>query len=120
MKIIINETKKVEYLSLIDPKTGVDFIADFIGNTGALIDGQFYKECDSDFYVCDEPTFDWWCKVVSDNQALLYRIYDLKKERDSEAVEAVIRTANDGDLEDHAASVNNALDEAFGLDNTDE
>jgi len=114
MKIIIKETSVVETLSIIDPKSGVDYISDFIGNTGALIDGQFEWDEDRDAYVCDQETFDWWDTVVTANQSLDDRIHELVKEHGSEAVYEVIHAAGSVDLEDHAANVNQALDEAFG------
>lgn len=114
MKIIIKETSAVETLSIIDPKSGVDYISDFIGNTGALIDGQFEWDEDHDAYVCDQEAFDWWSAVVTANQALDDRIHDLVQEHGSEKVYEVIHAAGSVDLEDHAANVNQALDEAFG------
>lgn len=114
MKIIIKETSATETLSIIDPKSGVDYISDFISNTGALIDGQFEWDEDRDAYVCDQDTFDWWSVVVTTNQALNDRIHDLVQEHGSEKVYEVIHAAGSVDLEDHAANVNQALDEAFG------
>jgi len=114
MKIIIKETYAIETLSIIDPKSGVDYISDFIGNTGALIDGQFEWDEDRDAYVCDQETFDWWSTVVTANQALDDRINALVQEHGSETVYEVIHAAGSVDLEDHAPNVNQALDEAFG------
>ena len=117
MKIIIKETQKIETLSIIDPKTGVDYIADFVGNAGALIDGQFEWNEEFDAYICDQETYDWWEEVISDNQELDNRIHELAKVHGSEAVHNAICEAGSIDLEDHAANVNRALDEAFGTVN---
>lgn len=114
MKIIIKETCSVETLSIIDPKSGVDYISDFIGNMDALIDGQFEWDCKRDAHVCSQETFDWWNTVVTANQSLDDRIGELVKEHGSEVVYEVINVAGSVDLEDHAANVNQALDEAFG------
>lgn len=114
MNIIIKETSEVETLSIVDPKSGVDYISDFIGNTGALNDGQFEWNEERYAYVCDQETFDWWDAVVNANQSLGDRIHELVKEHDSEAVHDVIYKAGNVDLENHAATVNQALDEAFG------
>lgn len=59
MKIIIKETSVTETLSIIDPKTGIDYILDFIGNTGAFADNQFNYDEEFDAYICDQATFDW-------------------------------------------------------------
>ena len=114
MKIIIKETSAVHELSIIDPNSGLNYISDFIGNTGALFDGQFEWDYDLDAYVCTQETFDWWDTVVTDNQLLNDRIHDLVQEHGSGTVNKVVYEADTIDLEDHAASVNQALDEAFG------
>lgn len=115
MKIIIKETQKIETLSFIDPNTGVDCIADFVvGNTGALIDGQFEWDEDHDAYVCSQDTFNWWDEVVASNQELVNRTHELVKEHGSEAVYNAIHEAGSVYLEEYAANANKALDEAFG------
>lgn len=116
MNILIKETLAVETLSIIDPKSGVDYISDFIGNTGALIDGQFAWDEEKNTYVCDQETFNWWNKVVGEHQALNYRIQDLTEEHGSEAVnDAYIDQERcHVDLEDLPYQINTALDEAFG------
>lgn len=113
MEIIIKETDAVETLSIIDPKSGVDYISDFVGNTGALIDGQFDWDEDRDAYVCDQETYNWWDTVVTANQSLVDRIHELIQDHGSETVYEVIWAAGSVDLEDHAANVNQALDVAF-------
>jgi len=116
MKIRIVEKSASETLSIIDPRSGCDYITDFIGNTGALADGQFTYDEDQDAYICDQDTFDWWERVVNDNQELEDRIYDLVNEYGSEALYGVINDAGNFELEDHAASINQALDDAFGTE----
>ncbi|AKG37826.1 hypothetical protein VK70_17120 [Paenibacillus durus ATCC 35681] len=114
MKITIKETGKSEALSIIDENTGVDFIQDFIGNYGALSDGQFTFDEETGTYIADQDTFDWWDKVVTDQTALEARIAELKEEHGYEAVDEVVNEATSVDLEDLAAAVNKALDEEFG------
>ena len=113
MKIIIKETSEIRDLSIIDPKTGCDFIADFIGNMGAFTDGQFDYDDNFDVYICDKDTFDWWDTVVTENQNLEDRIYELSQKHGLDSVYKVVNEARTVDLENHAASVNQALDEAF-------
>jgi hypothetical protein len=113
MKIIIKETAEVKTLSIVDPKSGVNYISDFIGNTGALIDGQFVWDKDRDAYFCEQETFEWWDTVITANQALSDRILDLAKEHDSEAVYEVINAVGSVDLEYYALCVGQALDGAF-------
>ena len=98
-------------LSLIDPDSGVDFVVDFIGNNGGLDkDGFTY---DGEEYECSKDTFDWWKKVINDQQKLVDRISDLKEEIGSVFVNDALESVPDCDLEDHAAVVNAALDEAL-------
>lgn len=113
MNIVINGTEKVETLSIID-SNGIDFTDDLIGNYGALSDGQFTYDADADVYRCDQDTFDWWATVLAAEQELDDRIADLAEEHGSDAVYNAIGTAGDCDLEDQAAAINAALDEAFG------
>ena len=114
MNIIIEKTCENKTLSIIDPDSGVDYISDFIGNHGALADGQFTWDDERDAYVCDRETFAWWADVVEANQALEDRIHGLVQEYGAEKVYEVVHAAGSVDLEDHAGNVNQALDEAFG------
>lgn len=113
MKIIIKETSIEEYLEIIDPRTGINWISDFIGNTGALSDGQFVWDDEKDAYICDQDTFDWWSKVVYDNESIENRVYELCKKHGSDAVSEVVYGVGNVDLDQLAASVNDALNEAF-------
>lgn len=114
IKVIINETGLEETLSIVDPKSNVDFVKDFIGNHGAFSDGQFTFDEEVDAYRCEQDTYDWWAKVVSDHQALEERIADLKEAHGSDRVLDVLDGVGGYDLEDVAAAVNRELDDAFG------
>lgn len=112
MNVFVNG--KMESLSMIDPKTGTDFVKDFIGNYGALSDGQFTWNEEIGAFEADQETFNWWNKVISDQIKLDERVTELKDKNDSEEVDRVVNEASDVDLEDLATSVNAALDKAFG------
>lgn len=111
MKLYIKETGAIETLSIIDPKTGSDYIADFIGNTGAF-DREFSKTDKADFAISQED-YKWWAKVVADNQALEYRIAELAEEYGYDRVMTVLQGVS-CDLGDYALAANNALNEEFG------
>lgn len=113
MQVVIKNTGVKQTLSIVDRETNVNYVRDFIGNYGGLTDGQFTYDESIDAYVCDQDTFDWWDKVISDNQQLEDRLSDLRKQHGSERVHNVIMQAGDHDLEDHAAAVNRELDETF-------
>lgn len=115
LKVQITGTKEIRELSMIDPSTGADYVQDFIGNYDALADGQFIWDEEAGAYQAEQDTFDWWSEVISAQNALAERIAELKKEQGSDEVEAVVAAASEVDLEDHAAAVNKALDEEFGV-----
>lgn len=112
MKVIVN-SKELD-LTLIDPNTGICYATDFIGNHGALRDGQFRYCEDTHRYYSDKSTYEWWEKIISAQQDLEYRIKKLESEYGFDRVQDIIAYADDADLEYHACSVNNALDDAFG------
>lgn len=114
MDIIIKNTNKTATLEIIDPKTGVDYIADFIGNEGALNDGQFTYDDGAGAWICDQDTFDWWHGIVTDHQALRYRTDELIKKHGSDKVYAALDGVGNCDLEDHARLANEALDAWLG------
>lgn len=66
MQVIIKETNQVATLSLIDHKTGVNYVADYIGNTGAF-DREF-ERVDDDWYISQDD-YDWWIDVIAKQQA---------------------------------------------------
>lgn len=114
MHIIIRESGAEAGLSLVDHVSGVDYIVDFVGNAGALIDGQFVWDAERDAYVCDQGTYDWWRPVVEAEQALHNRLAELIAEHGSDAVNDVACAVSFNDLDEHAPAVMAALDEAFG------
>lgn len=111
MKIIIKETNKKENLLILDQKTGINFIGDFIGKYGAFQDGQFVFNEELDAHICDQDTFDWWNKVVHDNQKLLGRMEELENEYGFDVIDDIVKDAGHDDLEYYAACINQALDE---------
>lgn len=69
MNVKIAETGKIETLGIIDSKSGVNWVQDLIGNTGALHDGQFVWSEDDNAYIATQGTFDWWAKYISDSNS---------------------------------------------------
>lgn len=114
MNVFIKTTKQLKTLEIIDPKTNVGWIKDFIGNYGALHDGQFTYDDELDAFICDQETFDWWETVVNNHQALAYRQQELIEKYGSDAVYKALESAGNVDLEDEAASINQLFDEVFG------
>ena len=66
MNIQIRETKETKTLRLRDPRTGVDWIEDFIGNAGGW---EFFEyDEDSGNYLVDQDDFDWWNDIIDEYQ----------------------------------------------------
>lgn len=65
MQVIIKETNQAATLTLIDRKTGVNYVADYIGNTGAL--GREFERIGDDWYISQDD-FDWWDAVIAKQQ----------------------------------------------------
>lgn len=66
MQVIIKETNQAATLTLIDRKTGVNYVADYIGNTGAF-DREFERVGD-DWYISQDD-YNWWVDVIAKQQA---------------------------------------------------
>jgi hypothetical protein len=109
MNVKIKETGKVESLSIIDPKNGVNWINDFIGNYGALSDGQFSWNNEEDVFEADQATYDWWYNVIKAyiNADEVYREYleSLEDEYDKDYVIRAVSDACNCDLEDQPAAI---------------
>jgi len=112
MEIKLKETGEIKVLTYIDPRTGIDSILDFVGNNGALSDGQFERNDNDDVYVADADTYDWWATVAADNQALEARIHELRVTHGDNTVDAALSAVGRVDLEDLAALANAELDKA--------
>lgn len=65
MQIIVKETNQAATLTLIDRKTGVNYVADYIGNTGAL--GREFERVGDDWYISQDD-FNWWDAVIAKQQ----------------------------------------------------
>lgn len=105
MNVKIKETGKLEKLSFVDRATGVNFVQDLIGNTGALGDGQFVWSEEDDAYLTEQHTYDWWAQYIADSEATEEEIEALAEELDI-AVSVIRERIEEGmyginDYEDH-------------------
>lgn len=78
MNVFNKDTNEAKTLSLIDPKTGVDWAQDFIGNTGALEDGQFTFDDELDAYVCDTVTLERWEEEIEAEERTATICHDME------------------------------------------
>lgn len=110
MKIIIRETEGQQELNIYDARTGVNWIMDLLGNADALLDGQFDWDEDLDAWVCDQDTWDWWCRVVREYQEADDRIQEMREEYGYERIDQLTHSVHYNDLEDWPGAVNASLD----------
>lgn len=119
MQIIIKETGELKNLSLIDRKTGLDYLIDVIGDSGELWDstwrvGSFRYDEERDAYICSRDVYEWWRDWVEDYDAMEDRIEALIEEHGEDAVNEAIDGVRPVDIEDAVIATNRALDEVFG------
>jgi hypothetical protein len=78
MKVKVQETGKIENLEIHDPKTGVNWINDLMGNSGELPEYDY----DDDVYLMDKESFDWWKNLTTELEAAEDRYFSLRQESD--------------------------------------
>lgn len=69
MNVQITETGERKQLAIVDAQSGVNWVADLIGNSGAMNDGQFVWGDEADAYLCNQETYDWWAQYIRDAEA---------------------------------------------------
>ena len=105
MKIKIKQTNEEKQLNLIDPKTGLCWIGDLMGNHNALPEIETDADgWETDFRIMSQVDFDWWENLATAYQAADTRYYELCTGDGLEAheIEWMIEEANNinCDLED--------------------
>lgn len=73
MKITIKETNDIQEITIIDPKTGLDYARDFIGNNE--IDLEFDDEGN---IIMTEEACDYWFNLCSHYEKADHRCYRMK------------------------------------------
>lgn len=79
MNIQIIETGARETLSIIDPKSGMDWIQDIMGNHDALPD---YND-EIDAYEMTQEDYDWWLDLTTRYERQDHRMYELRQDAES-------------------------------------
>ena len=80
MKVIItNQIEELsEELSIIDYKTGMDWIVDLLGNAG------IHKDAETDAVTMDREEFDWWVEYINGYVSTEREIAELAEQADVE------------------------------------
>lgn len=81
MKFLINETDERKELCYIDAATGVDYINDTIGNSGAIGDYIIYDE-DAEAYRINRADYEWWNEYITRAQEDAEELARLREELD--------------------------------------
>ena len=68
MQVIINETKEVKELTIIDDVTGTEWTRDLLGNSDIHTDSD-------NFYHMDAADYDWWAAYISGYKATEQEIF---------------------------------------------
>jgi excisionase family DNA binding protein len=113
MDIKIKETGKVKDLSLIDPRTKIEWTRDLLGNANATHDGQFVWDDEAEVWLADQGTYDWWAKYIQDTEATQREVSVLADELDLVAADIELKIAKETgeDYETHRATAIRVLQE---------
>ncbi len=112
MKIKNTTTGKIESLSIIDPRTGLDWIQDFLGNNGA---DMTYNE-ETEVNEMDGENLEWWKNIIEKYQANDDRIVEIESGLEWDDLEVFRNglydaSSGNNDLEIHVEAVKEYLDE---------
>ncbi len=99
MEIRIEETKSLETISLIDPKTNCCWIQDAIGNCDDLNWNEETEE-----YEMSQECFDWWKEYAEGKEDADNKYYELMQELDNDQQEKL------RDMVDYATSQINGME----------
>lgn len=118
MKFIINETGKIEDLTIIDTKTGTDWSNDLIGNSGAIGAYIHYDDA-ADAYRINQEDFNWWSEYISMYERYQEELDTLRDQYGADAVNDIIYrpehclsddyTAHEQELQDLISSIKDEL-----------
>lgn len=112
MNVTIIETGKNETLSITDPKSGMDWTNDLLGNHGAL--PEYNDETDS--YHMSQDDYEWWSDLIERYQTADNRYHELRHSLPGEEAEALEEAAHsiNCDLENHPEALQAVCDEVEG------
>ncbi len=89
MNVTIIETGNQGELGIIDPKSGVNWINDLMGNHGALPE---YDD-ETGTYKMTQEDYDWWADLTKRYQAADDRYHELLKHIDNDRYDELIEAA---------------------------
>ena len=113
------DTNHLVELSIIDPESGCNWVADCIGNTchGMATDAPDGVDVEATYYA-DGATVGWWATYLANQEAADYRLSAARQEctqKQLHQLDGLIADVS-GDMEDHPAQIQQAIDEALGTE----
>jgi hypothetical protein len=134
-QVVTRETGEVESLSIIDRKSGCDWVSDLIGNADGF--AQFIPELDADGdetgrWIADASTIEWWQHYISDHETVEDAIESLRGDLETvveyddiaeiiQRVHEAIGDTNDMECERGAAEAEiESIREEYGLTDAEE
>ncbi len=96
MEIMVNN--EIKELSIIDPKTGCDWVTDLIGNA----DGFDGYDGENEIYMMGAETYKWWDEYIKTEDIIQNRAREIQAElsnEDSEKFEREMQNAASNDME---------------------
>lgn len=107
MEIRIKETGEIEDVYLIDPKTGICWVSDFMGSPDEL---EYNDE--SGIYEMSQADFDWWENVIKAYQHASDRAHEFRAEFGKEEIDDLLNDATASvDVDMIAPCIEGALDQ---------
>lgn len=121
MEIKIKETGKIEELNLVDPRSGVDWIGDLMGNHDATPETEIDDDGDeTGYYLMSQEDFNWWEDLTERYQKADDRFYRLIKEVNDLQREELLQAQHSEcccDLENYPEQLNSVCDSFYEIYN---
>lgn len=86
MKLYIKETGTIKTLEIIDPKTGCNYIFDFIAGLNESEHKLEKTGRDDVDYEISQDDYEWLADIVRHHQDLRNRIHELEEKNDINAI----------------------------------
>jgi hypothetical protein len=112
MDIYNIDTGKTHTLRMIDPQTGIDFVADWMGR---IETSNLHWNEEEDRLEGDQAEIDWWIYQMGAHQAAYDHIAECKQAYGPEAVDDVLSQLEHCDFEQQPNQVIQALEARFGI-----
>ena len=93
MDVKVKETGKIETLSIIDPKSGADWIGDLVGNTSDVYGWDDKDDC----YIMTQEEYDWWVDYTKRHQSAEERFEEIISMKEGAEHERIV--TNKGNID---------------------